>query len=131
MVPGGSVLLVEGDPYVLQLLAEVLSERYLVSLAARTETALAMLSASLPDLLITDCVLCGGGLDALLGKAEGEGVPILLTCGHPEMIKQYAAGPHPFLAKPFELVDLLKLVGVLIGARGSPSAGPHMHALLP
>ncbi len=115
MMPRGSVLVVEGDPAVLRLLAEVLGERYSVGLADCTETALARLSASLPDLLMTDCVLLGGGLHALLGRAEAADVPILLTSGHPEMIARYAAGPYPFLAKPFKLTDLLELVGVTIG----------------
>lgn len=112
-----SVLVVEDDPAIRELLMTALGERYAVTTAENATAALAALSTSAPDLLLADCVLPGGGLDQVLEKADASSVSVLLTSSHPEQIYQFGGGKRPFLPKPYKLADLMDAVTEIIGVR--------------
>lgn len=111
-----SMLVVENDAAVRELLAAVLGEHYAVTLADCATGGIEALRKELPDLLIADCIVPGGGLNQLLAKAEATGVPVLLTSGRPDQITRHERR-HAFLAKPYKLQDLLDIVGDILAMR--------------
>ena len=60
-------------------------------------------------------LLPGGGDGYELAEAARRlGVPTLLVSGHPEAIVEAEARGHPFLAKPFQLSELQRVIRTLI-----------------
>ena len=70
----------------------------------------------------SEFVIFGGGRAASWGgdgyelaeAARRLGVPTLLVSGHPEAIVEAEARGHPFLAKPFQLSELQRVIRTLI-----------------
>jgi two-component system capsular synthesis sensor histidine kinase RcsC len=125
-----TVLIVDDDPPILDLLSEALGEEgFLVSTAGDLPTALAALDAQPFDLVLADSLAsfdekivldCWTALDMMLGRAGRAGVVIFSA--HPA---RYFAGLRErgfvgFVAKPF---DLDQLAAVLRGHLSSAS-GP-------
>jgi DNA-binding response OmpR family regulator len=102
------VLIVDDDPAVLELVADLLAgEGFAVSRAGDGVEALAAAERERPDLVVSDVWM--PRLDGL-GLAErlrGLGVPVVLMSA---VLERPPAGGLPFVAKPFDLDALLAAV---------------------
>ena len=120
---GRTVLLVEDEPALRRLLRQDLEERgHRVLEAGNGEEALRVASAhpGTIDATVTDLVMPGMGGPELAGRLRGEqpGMKFVFMSG-------YAAQglPEPdavFLQKPFRSMDLVRVLGELIGGDESP-----------
>jgi len=115
MVEKHSILVADDDDAIadaIQLILE--SEGYSVKTTADTK-AVSSLSQALPDLLLLDIWLSGvDGRDIcrlLKSKKETAGLPIILVSASRD-VQQSAkeAGANDFIAKPFEMAELLQKV---------------------
>ena len=106
-----SVLIVEDDPTLRELLHELFSERYHCFAAKSAEEALSRLSADRYDVVLTDISMPGmSGLE-LLGqvKQRWPQTTVIIVSGIRD--KEYAEGlvkmgAFEYLVKPFELLDV-------------------------
>jgi len=109
------IVLADDDDAIRDFLAEVLREEgYAVAEAGDGATALALVDATRPALLLTDNMmphLTGCELIALLHARPGSALPILLLSAAPPGQVPY---PACFLAKPFDLAHLLSLVATML-----------------
>src|SRR6266508_3321744 len=117
MKPSARILLIEDDEGAAGSLAEVLTaEGYAVSLARRGDEGLAQAQAESFDIVLTDLRLPGlGGLD-LVRQLNGTKprLPIILMTAHgttETAIEATKFGAFDYLLKPFEMEELLELVG--------------------
>nr|PZN55432.1 MAG: hypothetical protein DIU68_08420 [Chloroflexota bacterium] len=111
------VLVVDPDASIRDELYRLLSERYIVELAAEGEQALAAARRQPPDMVISDVMLPGlDGLEllrALRGDPETQAIPVMLLSARAEeetRIEGLEAGADDFLAKPFSARELLARV---------------------
>ncbi len=110
-----SVLVVEDDPTLRELLFELFSERYYCATANSAEEALARLGTEEVDVVLTDISMSGiSGLE-LLGhvKQRWPKTTVIIISGIRD--KEYAAGlikmgAFEYLVKPFELMDVYQSV---------------------
>jgi len=110
-----SVLIVEDEPLVMQVLLGVLNEDYIVRCATTVEEARACLRASVVDLVLLDSVLSDGSSDGLIGLAENLGVSVITMSGYP---RDRCLGPeHGHLSKPFSVDSMLNEVQVTLKQR--------------
>mgnify|MGYP001627158193 CR=1 FL=1 len=111
---GASLLLVEDDDSVRQLMAESLEAiGYAVTQAADGETALHMLRQKLPDLLITDYLMPGMTGAELMQKvrAQAPDLPMIIATGYADMKAiEEVIGENQLLRKPFPLAELAATV---------------------
>ena len=111
------ILLVEDDPDVVTVLAQVLENAgYRVSSATRRADAQALLGKGDVDLIVTDSMLRGGNGDDIANSGARRGVPVIMMSGEPDRIARLAGGPAPFLRKPFRAVELVRLVEQVLAA---------------
>jgi CheY-like chemotaxis protein len=109
-----SILVVDDDPSILAVVTEILDlEGYPVRTAANGAEALRAVEESPPALVLLDMrmpVLDGWGFaDAL--RARGVDLPIVvMTAAQDARRWSEEIGAHGYLAKPFELPDLLSVV---------------------
>ena len=90
---------------------------YDVDNATDSPSAKRKLEADTYDLVIIDMLMPGEGILQLVRFAETQGIPVLLTSGHPEMIAEVAQQfPYPLLPKPFHLNELKGAVRCAIRA---------------
>ncbi len=131
--PGASILLVDDDPDVAEISAQLLgAEGYAVTRSQSGAAALALLDQGLaPDLLIADLAMPGiSGLRlAALARARRPGLPVLLATGYvnddPEAGFGGAENPgYPVLEKPFRADALLAAVRALLPPSDAPDARP-------
>ncbi len=121
-----TILVVDDEPDILDLLIEVLREEGYLTLAARDGmAALELLSRQDVDLVITDTMMPRrGGLELVRSMHEHPNlrhVPAILmsAAGRPEMDR---FGVFVFLPKPFDLDTLLDAVAEAL-QQGHPSGG--------
>ncbi len=122
-----TVLIVDDEPDVLLLLGERLSKAgYDVIKASNGKDAIMMASESLPDLIVLDIAMPGmDGSEvatALRSDAKTKNIPILfLTClftKHEEKTCGHALGQNFFIAKPYDVQELLGEVHKRIQRKG-------------
>jgi two-component system, NtrC family, response regulator GlrR len=126
------ILLVDDDKDLLQLIAMRLGAAgYAVTAVASGEAALAALSVTRPQLLVTDLRM--GGMDglALLDAVhrESPSLPVIILTAHgtiPEAVSATRRGVFSFLTKPFEPRVLLDTVAEAMRL-SSPPAGDVEH----
>ena len=114
MRPGAPVLVVDDDPLIRTSISEILDlEGYPVATAANGAEALESVERSRPSLVLLDMrmpVMDGWGFAGALGE-RGIQLPILvMTAAQSAETWAHEVGADGFLAKPFELVDLLDAV---------------------
>lgn len=114
--PAPLVLLVEDEPDLRETIADIVEDAGLrIEVASNYADGLVLLNASLPALLIANVLFPGGGDGYRLAEvARGFGVPTLLISGRPEVILEQEARGVPFLAKPFRLPELQRVIRDLI-----------------
>jgi CheY-like chemotaxis protein len=106
------VLLVEDNPDVRSLLAEVLKAGgYDVEDVWSFGEAKERLREREFDLLVSNVLLPGGGTGAELAAiARAKGIKYLLVSGHPTELQTMAEREHPHIAKPFRPSDLVERI---------------------
>ncbi len=113
------ILVIDDEIDILEFLAEILElEGYTVVTIDRADHAEQLLTADLPDLILLDVLLSGkDGRDIvkkLKHQAETRHIPVIMFSAHPNAEETArAAGADDFLAKPFELDELLKKIALL------------------
>jgi two-component system response regulator MprA len=116
-----AILVVEDDQATRTLLKDALSavEGWVVTAVADGAKALEALSSVQPHLIVLDVNM--PGLDGLevyrLLRARGglAEVPVLFVTAEPPASLDGVHGPHRYLAKPFDVDDLLVAAAALLG----------------
>jgi two-component system, chemotaxis family, chemotaxis protein CheY len=122
------ILVVDDDPDILDALSEILeAEGYEVDRARHGQEALSRLDQRHPDLILLDLmmpVMDGWEFaQALRRREDGAQVPVVvLSADRQAGAKARVVGARAFLAKPFELNELLRVVSE------SVPQPPHAHA---
>jgi DNA-binding NtrC family response regulator len=110
------ILVVDDEQVILDSARKILTpEGVSVRTAPDAETALSVLSAEAPHILITDLVLPGASGMKLLESAleHDPGIVVILTTGYSTLENAVAAlkhGAFEFLPKPFTCEELLACV---------------------
>lgn len=111
------ILAVDDDPDILAFLAAMLEdEGFIVETSEKGEYAEKLHNGgNLPDLILLDMLLSGkdGREIARLLKSRDETkhIPIIMLSAHPGAdVASIAAGADDFIAKPFDIEDLLAKV---------------------
>jgi DNA-binding response OmpR family regulator len=119
----GDVLIVDDDPLAVELMVELLTEEgYTVRSAENGLDGWQAIEAAPPVLLLLDLrmpVLCGAEL-AMRVRAAHYRFPIVIlttTCQLPEAL---ASLDVLYIAKPFELHELLAIVAHSVAPKGAP-----------
>jgi DNA-binding response OmpR family regulator len=114
------VLVVDDDPQILDVVRRALASSDLrISTARRVAIARDLLTRHAIDLIITDARMPGETGLQLADKARELGIACIMISGDPEWAAEHGLAPDRYLAKPFELRHLLRLVrGVLAGPAG-------------
>jgi DNA-binding response OmpR family regulator len=115
-----TILVVDDDPAIAALIAEVLTdEGYTVRLAYDASSALAAIAAQVPDLVLTDLLLPGmSGLELLrMVRARGHAdLPIIVVTAAADRAADLTDAAA-CLAKPFEIDELLACVERYVSPR--------------
>ncbi len=111
-----SVLIAEDDPSVRRLISNLLQrERFAVVEAANARRALELARERLPDLAIIDVELPDqSGFNVVRSvKEQDPAIPVLVISGSYDVesrVRAFDAGADDFVAKPFDMRELLKRV---------------------
>ena len=109
------ILVVEDDPLVSEVIAAALEDRFETKIVESAAAALRVLEQGGVCLILLDCTLPGGLDPALIPAADRNGVPVILMSGDRGRIEQVGGGPHPYVLKPFTLVQLTDKVQQVLG----------------
>jgi DNA-binding response OmpR family regulator len=108
------VIVVEDDDDIAQLLTEILEAEGYAAVAVSDAAGLDRQLDTRPDVVVLDLRLTRGGAESILGslRARGMGdVPVLLLSAAGDLAERARAlGVNSYLAKPFEVEDLLVAV---------------------
>jgi two-component system, OmpR family, response regulator len=105
------VLVVDDDPSILDLLSRALATDDLrVSTARRVSLARDVLARQKIDLIVTDVRIPGENGLGLADTARDLGIACILMSGDPEWASDHGVAPDQYLAKPFDLRTLSRLV---------------------
>ena len=117
------LLFVEDDATLCSLLAEELSNEYVVDTAGNGIEALKAVMRKKPDLIVTDIVMPemdGVELLRTLRSEPGtQGLPVLLISGRAQegqRIDGFRRGADGYLAKPYSVGELRAVVGAMLQA---------------
>jgi DNA-binding NtrC family response regulator len=117
-----TLLLVDDDRSILQILYDLLSEAYECHTADRAEQALEYLEVETYDVVITDISMPGlSGVEILRRvKERMPATPVIIISGIVGAKKHtlLAAGAFAFLSKPFQLEEIEDAVVRAIASRG-------------
>ena len=120
------ILLVEDDPYVLQLLQDVLlSAGYLVDTAETALNAFSLLEGNPYDLVLTDGMLPDGNGIAIADAAKSRGMKAVIVTGYALSFAKEDLERHDYLLKPLRPSELLRFV-----ARSFEPKGLHLFTVL-
>jgi CheY-like chemotaxis protein len=110
------ILVVDDEPDILEFLQELLEqEGYSVTTTNKSEYLEPLRNGGLPDLILLDVFLSGkDGRDIvkhLKNQQETRHIPVIMFSAHPDARETaLAAGADDFIAKPFEIDELLAKV---------------------
>src|SRR5262245_60004073 len=116
------ILVVDDDPDILEALSEILeAEGYRMDRARHGQEALSRIDQRRPDLILLDLmmpVMDGWEFSqALHRRGDCRDVPVVvLSADRQAGAKANVVGARGFLSKPFELNELLRLVGDSVSA---------------
>ena len=118
--PAQTVLVVDDDPDMLDLVGEALGRRgYRVEKSQDGEEALERVSEARPQLILLDMrmpVMDGWTFARLLRERHGRVVPIVvMTAAEDSKLRAAEIGANADLGKPFELEQLYEVVDDTIG----------------
>jgi DNA-binding NtrC family response regulator len=120
-----SLLLVDDDATLLDVLFELFSQEHSCDTAATAEGAFELLSSKEYDLVITDISMPGMSGEVLLGyvKTNSPGTPVIFISGSKdrELAQRLRVkGAAGFLSKPFNLAEIRERVERALEGRGRP-----------
>lgn len=110
------ILIVDDDPDIVLAIATILEDAgYVVISTESGDLVPRLIETERPDLIILDMLLSGHDgrkiATSLKGQEATRHLPILMLSAHPRARQEAAsAGADAFLAKPFDLDELLSLV---------------------
>ena len=118
-----SVLLVDDDEALRELLYELFSQSHDCETAGTTEEAFGLLGSQEYDLLVTDISMPGMSGEALLGfiKANRPSTPVIFISGSKdkELVQRLRVkGAAGFVSKPFDLAEITERVTQTLEGRG-------------
>lgn len=122
MVVEGSVLVVDDDPSVREMLSDIISEhKYKVVAVESGERALEELQRHHFDLVFLDLVLPGmAGTETLAAiKRKDDRVVVAIVTGYgddPIAMEAMSMGPLLLIRKPFKVEDILEVLGIISSA---------------
>ncbi len=128
------VLVVDDDPAIRGLVADALrAEGYSVDLAAHGREALEAMRARRPSTVVLDLmmpVMDGFSfLEACQNEQLCDNVPIVVISAVFEALERIQAAPiQAYMAKPFDLDDLIQTVALHAGRNGSHDGRSGSHA---
>lgn len=111
-----NILIVDDDKSILDSLSLVLQESgFNVQAIIKGEQALKAVSLNRPDLILLDVLMSGkDGREicrSLKTDDKTKNIPVIMISAHPTAFKNLEKiGADDFLAKPFELEDLLRKI---------------------
>src|SRR3989440_9602577 len=110
------IFVVDDEPDILEFLQELLEqEGYTVAITDKAEYVERLHNDGLPDLILLDVLLSGKDgreiVKHLKSQEETKHIPVIMFSAHPNAEKAaQAAGADDFIAKPFEMDELLAKV---------------------
>ncbi|GAC1398532.1 MAG: hypothetical protein NVSMB49_06780 [Ktedonobacteraceae bacterium] len=110
------ILVVDDDPDILDFLQVILEEEgYTVATTSKGEYIEQLHNGGLPNLILLDVFLSGKDgrhiVKQLKSKDETKHIPVIMFSAHPSAEETArASGADDFLAKPFEMDDLVAKV---------------------
>lgn len=110
------ILIVEDDSAIAEFLQDLLElEGYTVATTEKAEYVEKLLSGDLPDLILLDVLLSGKDgreiVKQLKSQDETKHIPVIMFSAHPSAEKTAReAGADDFIAKPFEVDELLEML---------------------
>jgi two-component system, NtrC family, response regulator GlrR len=123
-----SLLLVDDDPDLLRLLTiRLKANGYGVTAVESGQRALASISASRPDLVLTDLRMEGMDGMALFQEIQGAypGLPVIILTAHgsiPDAVTAVKSGVFGYLTKPYDAGELLTHIERALTLHGGSSA---------
>jgi DNA-binding NtrC family response regulator len=105
-----TILVVEDDPLVSEVIAAALDDEYPIRVVESSADALDVLRAGGVRLMLLDCTLPGGVDEDLIPEADRSGAVVVLMSGDPGRMAKLTDQPRPFVLKPFTLTGLLETV---------------------
>ncbi|MEO8715195.1 MAG: response regulator [Acetobacteraceae bacterium] len=116
MVSRCRILVVEDQPLVAETIVSALGDDYDVVCGTSASEALEILERGTCDLVLLDCLLPGGRAADVIAHADRGGVPVVLMSGDMERIDALRGGNRPFLAKPFSMDALMRMMKAALPA---------------
>lgn len=119
------ILVVDDDPDISMMLKMMLEYKgYKVVTAERADEIFQAISSNSFNLIIMDMLLSGiNGTDIcvqLKGKENTSGIPVMMISAHPNAKELcMKAGANDFMAKPFDMDDILNTVGRLVAKQSN------------
>jgi DNA-binding response OmpR family regulator len=119
------ILVVDDDPDISMMLKMMLEYKgYKVIIADRAYDIFHAISSHSFNLIIMDMLLSGiNGTDIcaqLKAKEDTRTIPVMMISAHPNARELcIKAGAYDFMAKPFDMVDILNTVGRLVTSRSN------------
>lgn len=125
-IPRATLLVVDDDPALLEALAFFLSDEGYEVVGSSSSAPLHRLLAgetAHPDAIVLDMLLSGDNgrnlCEALKENPGTAGIPVVLMSAHPHAAAN-ASRADRFVAKPFEVDDLLAAIESALGDRPAP-----------
>jgi two-component system response regulator QseB len=110
------ILVVDDDPLILELIERALAlAQFRVSKARRVAIARDVMMRHPVDLVIADARIPGETGLALAETARLLGVALILMTGDPEWADAHGLAAADYLAKPFELTELMARIRAALG----------------
>ncbi|MBI4187671.1 MAG: response regulator [Chloroflexi bacterium] len=119
------ILLVDDERGILKVLSIKLRvSGYDVVTAADGQEALKMVDSASPDLMLLDVIMPGiDGFEVLRKLRPASQLPVIVCSARPSNMQEAMnLGANDFLAKPFNVDDLVKRIELLLDHKG-PSTG--------
>jgi DNA-binding NtrC family response regulator len=116
MMEKSTILVVEDDSLVSEVIAAALDDRYSVAIVETASEAMEILRQGGIRLMLLDCTLPGGVGDDLIPEADRAGTVVVLMSGDPSRMAKLADQPRPFVLKPFSLAGLLETVETVLAS---------------
>jgi DNA-binding response OmpR family regulator len=119
------ILVVDDDPDISMMLKMMLEYKgYKVIIADRVKDIFHAISSHSFNLIIMDMLLSGiNGTDIcaqLKAKEDTRTIPVMMISAHPNARELcIKAGANDFMAKPFDMNDILDIVGRLVTTKSS------------
>lgn len=120
-----TIAIIDDDPYISDLLEEILTGAGYRTLRAYSGTeALLLLGQEKPDLALLDLMLPGLSGEEVLPKLSG--VPVIVLSARadvPSKVRLLLAGAADYVTKPFDTQELLARIAIRLRPAASPTPG--------